>query len=54
MVNDNEYVKPIKATPTLSKKCTAEIIKETMIKPSQESINKNKEMLKIRKSITYK
>lgn len=53
-MSNGDYVKPIKATPTLSKKCTAEIIKETMIKPSQESINKNKEMLKIRKSITYK
>ena len=52
-MSNSDYVKPIKATPTLSKKCTAEIIKETMIKPSQESIERNREMLKIRKSITY-
>lgn len=52
-MSNSDYVKPIKATPTLSKKMYCRNNKETMRKPSQESIERNREMLKIRKSITY-
>ena len=45
------YVKPIQATPTLSGKDAIQIIKQVVIAPSPESIEKNKKMLEMRKRI---
>lgn len=48
------YVKPIQATPTLSGKDTIDIVEQVLRTPSPESINKKKEMLKVRKRIEKK
>ena len=48
------YVKPIQATPTLSGKDAIQIIKQVVIAPSPESIEKNKKMLEMRKRIVQK
>lgn len=45
------HVKPIQATPTLSKTDTKSILKEVLNVPSTEAIERNKKLLAIRKSI---
>lgn len=48
------YVKPIQATPTLTGNDAMNILKQVFVAPSPESIEKNKKMLEIRKSIEEK
>lgn len=48
------YVKPIQATPTLTGKDAAEIIRQVLTVPSAAAGEKNKAMLEKRKSIEKK
>lgn len=48
------YVKPIQATPTLTGNDAMSIVKQVLKAPSLESIEKNKKLLEMRKSIEKK
>lgn len=48
------YVKPIQATPTLSGTDAIKIVKQALIVPSKEAIERNEKMLEIRKKHTTK
>lgn len=48
------YVKPIQATPTLTGNDAVNIIRQVLTAPSAAAVEKNKAMLKKRKSIEKK